>query len=115
MKLETFFEKFDELADTPNGVKQLRELVMQLAVEGGLVPHSAAEPAVPYASLEDAAPINVSDVPENWRVVLLADAIKNRSGNSKLIKGKLHDEPADLRRGFFLSCLSCYLTLFACS
>ncbi|MCX6916232.1 MAG: hypothetical protein NT167_24850 [Verrucomicrobia bacterium] len=94
MKLETFFNKFDELADTPDGVKKLRELVLQLAVEGGLVPHSASEPAVPYASVEDAAPINVSDAPENWRVVLLADAIKNRSGNSKLIKGKLHEEPA---------------------
>ena len=104
MKLETFFEKFDELSDTPNGVKQLRELVLQLAVEGGLVPHSAAEPAVPYASVEDATPINNSDVPENWRVVLLADAIKNRSGNSKLIKGKLHDEPAAGRfQGFSAS------------
>jgi type I restriction enzyme S subunit len=104
MKLETFFEKFDELADTPNGVKQLRELVMQLAVEGGLVPHLATEPAVPYASVEDATPINVSDVPENWRVVLLADAIKNRSGNSKLIKGKLHEEPAAGRfQGFSAS------------
>jgi type I restriction enzyme S subunit len=104
MKLETFFEKFDELADTPNGVKQLRELVMQLAVEGGLVPHLAAEPAVPYASIEDATAINVSDVPENWRVVLLADAIKNRSGNSKLIKGRLHEEPAAGRfQGFSAS------------
>ena len=104
MKLETFFEKFDELSDTPNGVKQLRELVMQLAVEGGLVPHSAAEPAVPYASVEDATSINVSDIPENWRVVLLADAIKNRSGNSKLIKGKLHEEPAAGRfQGFSAS------------
>ncbi len=104
MKLETFFNKFDELANTPNGVKQLRELVMQLAVEGGLVPHSAAEPAVPYASVEDAKSINVSDVPANWRVVLLANAIKNRSGNSKLIKGKLHEEPAAGRfQGFSAS------------
>lgn len=104
MKLETFFNKFDELADTPNGLKQLRELVRQLAVEGGLVPHLAAETAVPYASVEDATPINVSDVPENWRVVLLADAIKNRSGNSKLIKGKLHEEPAPGRfQGFSAS------------
>jgi type I restriction enzyme S subunit len=104
MKLETFFNKFDALADTPNGVKQLRELVMQLAVEGGLVPHSAAEPAVPYTSVDDAAPINVSDVPMNWRVVLLADAIKNRSGNSKLIKGKLYEEPAAGRfQGFSAS------------
>jgi len=104
MKLEMFFERFDELADTPNGVRQLRELVMQLAVEGGLVPHSASESAVPYASVTDATPINVSDVPENWRVVLLADAIKNRSGNSKLIKGKLHEEPTAGRfQGFSAS------------
>ena len=104
MTLETFFKKFNELADTPNGVKQLRELVKQLAVEGGLVPHLAAEPAVPYASIEDATAINVSDVPENWRVVLLADAIKNRSGNSKLIKGRLHEEPAAGRfQGFSAS------------
>jgi type I restriction enzyme S subunit len=104
MNLETFFEKFDQFADAPNGVKHLRELVMQLAVKGGLVPHSAAEPAVPYASVEDATPINVSEVPENWRVVLLADAIKNRSGNSKLIKGKLHEEPATGRfQGFSAS------------
>lgn len=104
MKHETFFEKFDQLADTLDGVKKMRELVLQLAVQGGLVPHSESERAVPYASVEDAAPINVSDVPENWRVVLLADAIKNRSGNSKLIKGKLHEEPADGRfQGFSAS------------
>jgi type I restriction enzyme S subunit len=37
-------------------------------------------------------------------VVLLADAIKNRSGNSKLIKGKLHEEPAAGRfQGFSAS------------
>ena len=49
---------------------------------------------MPYASVEEATPINVADVPANWRVVLLADAVKNRSGNSKLIKGKLFDAPA---------------------
>jgi len=104
MKLATFFAKFDQFADAPDVVEKMRELVLQLAVEGGLVPHSAAEPAVPYASVEDATPINVSDVPENWRVVLLADAIKNRSGNSKLIKGKLHEEPAAGRfQGFSAS------------
>jgi restriction endonuclease S subunit len=104
MKLETFFEKFELFADAPDAVAKMRELVLRLAVEGGLVPHSAAEPAVPYASVEDATPINVSEVPENWRVVLLADAIKNRSGNSKLIKGKLHEEPAAGRfQGFSAS------------
>ena len=34
MKLATFFEKFDQFADAPNGVEKMRELVLQLAVQG---------------------------------------------------------------------------------
>ena len=37
MKLETFFEKFDEFADAPEAVAKMRELVLQLAVTGKLV------------------------------------------------------------------------------
>jgi type I restriction enzyme S subunit len=104
MTLDTFFEKFELFADAPDAVGKMRELVLELAIQGGLVPHIPHETPVPYASVEDAAPINVVEVPENWRVVLLADAIKNRSGNSKLIKGKLHDEPAKGRfQGFSAS------------
>lgn len=46
MKLETFFEKFDQLADAPNAVAKMRELVLELAVQGKLVPQdSKDEPA----------------------------------------------------------------------
>lgn len=38
MELETFFEQFELLADAPNGVQKLRELILQLAVQGKLVP-----------------------------------------------------------------------------
>lgn len=38
MKLETFFEKFDQFADVPGAVAKMRELVLQLAVTGRLVP-----------------------------------------------------------------------------
>ena len=34
MKLETFFEKFDQFADAPDAVAKMRELVLQLAVQG---------------------------------------------------------------------------------
>ena len=34
---ETFFEDFAHLADAPNGIKKLRELILQLAVRGKLV------------------------------------------------------------------------------
>ena len=37
MKLETFFEKFDEFADTPNAVERMRELILRLAMQGKLV------------------------------------------------------------------------------
>ncbi len=35
---ETFFENFAHLADASNGVRKLRELILQLAVQGKLVP-----------------------------------------------------------------------------
>jgi len=37
MKLETFFEKFDQFADAPDAVGKMRELVLELAVRGKLV------------------------------------------------------------------------------
>lgn len=37
MKPETFFDNFEALADAPNSVQKLRELILQLAVRGKLV------------------------------------------------------------------------------
>lgn len=104
MNLETFFDKFELFADAPDAVAKMRELVLELAIGGKLVSHSKAESAIPYASDNDGEPINIASVPENWRVVLLSHVVKNRSGNSKLIKGKLHKEPASGRyQGFSAS------------
>lgn len=36
MRLETFFEKFEQFADAPNAVAKMRELVLQLGVTGKL-------------------------------------------------------------------------------
>ena len=38
MSLDIFFDQFAQLADEPNGVRKLRELILQLAVQGKLVP-----------------------------------------------------------------------------
>jgi type I restriction enzyme, S subunit len=46
MDLQLFFDNFDVIAAAPNGVKKLRELILQLAVRGNLVPQDPAdEPA----------------------------------------------------------------------
>jgi len=46
MKLETFFEKFDQFADAPDAVAKIRELILESAIRGNLVPHNASdEPA----------------------------------------------------------------------
>lgn len=46
MSVATLFESFGMLADAPNGVQKLRELILQLAVQGKLVPqNSKDEPA----------------------------------------------------------------------
>jgi type I restriction enzyme S subunit len=38
MDTTTFVDNFDRLAEAPNGVAKLRELMLQMAVSGKLVP-----------------------------------------------------------------------------
>ena len=51
MKLERFFEKFDQLADAPNAVAKMRELVLHSAVTGCLVPSEHEWQEKPLKSL----------------------------------------------------------------
>lgn len=40
MNPESFFENFSLLAETPNGIPKLREMILQMAVQGKLVPQN---------------------------------------------------------------------------
>ena len=43
MNLMTFFEIFDTLAEAPGGIARLRELILDMAVRGKLVPQDTSE------------------------------------------------------------------------
>ena len=43
MNLDILFENFEMLADAPNGVPKLREMILQLAVRGKLVPQDPSD------------------------------------------------------------------------
>lgn len=101
MKLETFFEKFEIFAGAPGAVGKMRELVLELAVQGRLVPQdSNDEPAEmllqKIASTAKSRfrgtgdPNDLSapfDIPDSWCWVRLPQVLK------KLTDGTHHSPP----------------------
>lgn len=70
MKLETFFEKFDQFTEAPDAVERMRELVLDLAVQGRVVDQdSNDEPAVKLL--------------QRLIAFKLANPLSGRSGRSK--------------------------------
>lgn len=96
MKIETFFEKFDQFADAPDAVAKMRELVLQLAVTGQLVcqnptdePGSSAierltaliDPERTVGHLEREATATVPfPVPASWKWVRFGSIVRIRTG-----------------------------------
>lgn len=96
MKRETFFEKFEQFADAPGAVGKMRELVLQLAVRGQLVPQDQQdEPAA--KSLEKLVTHNGSkgaaksfaanepiellfEIPASWEWARFGDIVRIRTG-----------------------------------
>lgn len=80
MKLETFFEKFDQFADAPDAVAMLRGLLICFAVSGKLVPNDPHEKPVELTlsdPSQDGAPL-----PLNWRSGLVGDAFTFEYGDN---------------------------------
>ncbi len=86
MKLETFFEKFDLFADAPGAVAKMRELVLQLAVQGKLVDQNSDElPArdcIRKANkpIVDVAPDESIQTPVGWVALPLGCLIASNTG-----------------------------------
>lgn len=125
--------QFDRLARAPGGVARLRALILALAVRGKLVPQDSREdPArlevvveqvlqliadgkVPKSRasepLEDRS--DEWELPVGWAAVRGSDVFIPRSGNSKLIKGKLFSEPGEgLYAGYSASGQDVWLSSF---
>ncbi|GAO77732.1 restriction endonuclease subunit S [Sphingopyxis sp. C-1] len=111
-------EHYERFADAPDAIARLRRLVLDLAVRGNVVEQDAGdEPAsvllkrvaAGKARLLDEgkasrslgkslnAPPHEVDARVGWVKVEAAELFPTRSGNSKLIKGKLHAEPGESR------------------
>jgi len=102
MKLETFFKKFEMFADAPNAVVKMRELVLQLAVQGKLVPQDPNDEPAPAlldqitahkTALANEGKLRSStnvksmtaeeaefDIPSNWSFVRFGEIMVNRDG-----------------------------------
>lgn len=80
MKLETFFEKFEVLAEMPGAVGKLREFVVQLAIDGKLVANDPAEPAVTL-NLSGASSASIPR-PLNWREGIVGDIFTFEYGDN---------------------------------
>ncbi|MDH5538808.1 MAG: restriction endonuclease subunit S [Rhizobacter sp.] len=125
--------QFDLVAGVPGGVAQLRELILSLAVRGKLVPQDPSddptrldvvaeqvfrliqEGKVPRSRaselLENRS--NETELPVGWAAVRGSDVFIPRSGNSKLIKGKLFPEPGEgLYAGYSASGQDVWLSSF---
>jgi len=82
MNADTLLENLEILADAPNGISRLRLLIIELAIHG---------------RFSEAEKKNSRGFPLSWDTRPASEYFKSRSGNSKLIKGKLFNEFAEGR------------------
>ncbi len=86
MKLETFFAKFDQFAAAPDAVEKMRELVLQLAVQGKLVEQRpkelSAKECIRKANkpLVDIVPDESTETPAGWAALQLGCLIASNTG-----------------------------------
>lgn len=86
MNIKTFFEKFEQFAEAPDAVAKLRELILQLAVQGKLVEQNSNEKHAEETLRQvtrTVRPIAVNDeakVPTGWVSIPLGCVIGSNTG-----------------------------------
>jgi type I restriction enzyme S subunit len=97
---EKLLQQFDVMADAPNGVQKLRELILQLAVRGKLVPQNPADEPAPvlleriearlganskgprrmHSRAEAFSALSSIKLPMTWEAVLLGNVLTVQNG-----------------------------------
>lgn len=125
MDAQTFLDNFAAVSDAPGGIRRLRKLIRSLGLSGRLTEQrpddgrladplrSAVEDLQKLSDSQRVArhelgtqlsPAVPSALPDGWAQLRLSQVAGRVSGNSKLIKGKLHSEPSSERfQGFSAS------------
>jgi type I restriction enzyme S subunit len=90
MTPETFLAQFRHIADSPNGVQKLRELILDLAVRGKLVPQDPNdEPAKEFLKTitgkEETASLD-GKYPQGWTECRLSDLVPFQIGRTPKTK-----------------------------
>jgi type I restriction enzyme S subunit len=80
MRPETFFEKFDQLADASNATAKIRSLLIHFAVNGKLVPNDPREKPVGLALSGPSE--GYATLPASWRSGLLGEAFTFQYGDN---------------------------------
>ncbi|MCB9779849.1 MAG: restriction endonuclease subunit S [Alphaproteobacteria bacterium] len=73
---------FDTLAEAPDGVARLRELVLQLAVRGKLVPQDAGEKRAPMGASQPEVDEEPFELPESWSWMRLPEVARYAVGKT---------------------------------
>jgi type I restriction enzyme, S subunit len=85
---DSFLKNIDLVLKAPNGIDVLRKFIINRAIMGRL----------------DSNSLQSNSYPSNWKIIPAKQVFKSKSGNSKLIKGKLFNQPdANLFPGYSAS------------
>ncbi|WP_407283259.1 restriction endonuclease subunit S [Methanolobus sp. WCC1] len=107
MNSYSFFENFSLLAETPNGIPKLREMILQMAVQGKLAPqnpddgpaevlserlhHKKLQRKMTEHDLDDV--FFMRHIPENWLICSLDEILDVQNGHA--FKSSLFSESED--------------------